>query len=168
MGTGCSRRKICTEPGAIVDDTPLDWQLVTFPGEAEHQPSPTTSGSENRRLRSLSTARGRWIRARLKIKLLRRFRILWSRAGSWLNLHPVGTVDQNTRDKAARAWAGSNPHPFQYERAVLPCIATSTPALRKTAIGYWRETFGHRSLIGGGASTCPANTHLAACERLHF
>jgi hypothetical protein len=39
MGTNCSRSKICTESSADVDDTLLDWQLVTLPEEVEHQPA---------------------------------------------------------------------------------------------------------------------------------
>ena len=118
MGTNCSRRKICAESSADVDDLLLDWQLVTLPEEVEHQPSSAPIESGSRRLRSLSSARGRWIRARIKIKLLCRFRVLWSRTGSWLNLHPAGTVSQDIRKRASRVWASQG-------RAILNQFNTS-------------------------------------------
>ena len=105
MGISCSRRKFCAETITDSDDTLQEWHLVTFPREIEQPSSSSTDQNPGGRLRSLSAAQKRWIRARIKIKLLRRFRVLWSRTGSWLNLHPVGTVDQEIRQKASRVWA---------------------------------------------------------------
>ena len=106
MGVCCSRRREIDREDLTADDLLLDWHLVPLPRVRAHSAPLSTAGPENRRPRSLSSAKCRWVRARLKIKLLRRFRILWSRTGSWLNLHPVGTVDSYTRDRKARLWAG--------------------------------------------------------------
>jgi hypothetical protein len=136
MGTNCSRRRICTESSVDTDDTLLEWQLVTLLEEAEHQPSSTSAQSADRRLRSLSPAQRRWIRARIKIKLLRRFRVLWSRTGSWLNLHPVGTVNHETRTRASRVWASQGRailNQFNTSDLFSPAIPTIASSPSRTA-----------------------------------
>ena len=105
MGIICSHRRISAKIASDSDDNFEDWHLVTTTGEIDQSSASSTDQNPGGRLQSLSAAQKRWIRARIKIKLLRRFRVLWSRTGSWLNLHPVGTVDQKIRQKASRVWA---------------------------------------------------------------
>lgn len=78
----------------------------------------------------INPARARWLRARLKIALLQCIRRRWSRAGAWLNLHPVRgpvaervQVDPELRGRISRAWS--------------TCGSTLLPQYRS------KEIFGH-------------------------
>ena len=93
MGHSCSRRQ------QIVEVPPEDeWLLFNFPGIAQ---------ANIRKVVRLYVSSGRknWIRLTSKIALLRHLRIRWSRAGSWLNLNPLGTVRTALRQRVSRAWA---------------------------------------------------------------
>ena len=117
MGPSCSRRKsadISERRGT--DD---DWYLIELPkGIQTRTPGHQLSGSP-RAPTHISRPRGRWIKAVLKIRLLRQFRIRWARTGAWLNLHPrgAGTAPPEQRAIASRLWAAGG-------RAILQQYAT--------------------------------------------
>jgi hypothetical protein len=142
MSTSCSRKRSYQEPLAAADDTFQEWFLVTLPEETADRNDTAASGRRAGRLWSLSRAQGRWIRARLKIKLLRRFRTLWTE--SWLNLHSEGTVDRKVRDTAAHVWAASG-------KAILIRFNTSDLFLPLIRIER-RRTAGPRQNTGGRPS----------------
>ena len=88
-------------------NSPADWLVGTARIQARAQASRTLA------LRLLvNPARARWLRARLKIALLQCLRRRFSRAGAWLNLHPVRgpvtervQVDPELRGRISRTWS---------------------------------------------------------------
>ena len=117
MGPSCSRRKSAdSSEGRGTDD---DWCQFELPKDIQDRtPEHQLSGSP-RAPTYISLPRGRWIKAVLKIRLLRQFRIRWSRTGAWLNLHPRGavTAPPEQRAVASRLWAADG-------RAILQRYAT--------------------------------------------
>ena len=103
MGLGCSRRGQSENILEASPESYEDWILI--PSSEDHrnsigeQPPGATL--------PLSRAKALWIRAILKIWFLRRLRVLWSRAGSWLNLCRPGSVEPGVRSRIASWWAGS-------------------------------------------------------------
>ena len=107
MGPCCSRGR----SAHTIEDQGIDhdWCLIELPEDIQERIL------EYRPLRQptrLSGTRSRWVRAILKIRLLKVFRIRWSRTGAWLNLHPRGArtgspgfVPPEQRAIAARLWA---------------------------------------------------------------
>ena len=93
-------------------NSPADWFVRTARIQERAQESRALA------LRLLvNPARARWLRARLKIALLQCLRRRFSRAGAWLNLHPVRgpvaervQVDPELRGRISRTWStcGSN------------------------------------------------------------
>ena len=79
-------------------EEPAKWEIVDLP------PNPG-GAAQGFGLSRISPARCHWIVATVKIALLRRLRIRWSRLGSWFNLNPRGTANPAIRDRAALVWA---------------------------------------------------------------
>ena len=104
-------------------NSPADWFVRTARIQERAQESRALA------LRLLvNPARARWLRARLKIALLQCLRRRWSRAGAWLNLHPVRgpvaervQVDPELRGRIARTWStsGSNLLPQYRSREIF-------------------------------------------------
>ena len=90
------------------DSSPSDWFVRT----ARSQQRAKESRESALRL-IVNPARANWLRARLKVALLQCLRRRWSRAGAWLNLHPVRErpiaervpVDPALRGRISRTWA---------------------------------------------------------------
>ena len=101
MGPCCSRGR----SARTVEDqgTDHDWCLIELPEDTQGR----IRGYRPIRPIRLSRPRSRWVRAILKIRLLKQFRVRWSRTGAWLNLHPRegGTAPPGQRAIAARLWA---------------------------------------------------------------
>jgi hypothetical protein len=100
--------------------------LIEFPEEIQRRVIQFAAA------RPLSAAKKRWIVAVLKLRILREFRVRWSRLGSWLNLHPAASLPSAAaadRAGAARRWAGSGRAILvQYQTANL--FARTRPARR--------------------------------------
>ena len=136
MGPTCSRRKSAEHqqqqhlqqlqyhPGEEGGSTDDNWYLIELPKDVfvetpRHQLQGSPRAPTHIACPKIAKNRGRWIKAVLKIRLLRQFRIRWSRTGAWLNLHPrgAGTAPPEQRAVASRLWAADG-------RAILQRYAT--------------------------------------------
>ena len=137
MGPTCSRRKSAEQqqqqhlqqqqqhhPGEGGGSTNDNWCLIELPKDVlvetpRHQLQGSPRAPTHIACPKIAKNRGRWIKAVLKIRLLRQFRIRWSRTGAWLNLHPrgAGTAPPEQRAVASRLWAADG-------RAILQRYAT--------------------------------------------
>ena len=140
MGPTCSRRKSAdtSEEEEKADD---NWCLIELPkDDLDRTPRQQLSGSPRAPTHSacprIAKNRERWIKAVLKIRLLRQFRIRWSRTGAWLNLHPrgAGTVPPEQRAVASRLWAADGRAVLQ-RYATRQLFATVVPRNRLTKSG---------------------------------
>ena len=103
MGLNCSRKTRSTSISE--EDAADDWLLIALPEDILERVLEYQISSSFRAPTPISSARGRWIRAVLKVRLLRHFRLRWSRAGAWLNTNPIGSVPQDQRALVSRLWA---------------------------------------------------------------
>ena len=84
------------------------WILIALPAGSPEPAIQSLAGRQpSGATLALTRARGLWIRAVLKLRLLRRVRVLWSQAGSWLNLYRPGNADPGRRAVIARWWTGA-------------------------------------------------------------
>ena len=103
MGSLCAKRQRETEHLS-------DWELIEpFPEDVQrHIAALIPLNPIQRFAAELRNRQGlrRWIRAVFKILLIRRLRIRWSQAGSWLNVYRRGpAVNAALRERVSRAWA---------------------------------------------------------------
>jgi len=148
MGPTCSRRRSVDQLQQLQhlsdkerEETKDDWCLIELarddPAETPRRQLRGSPRAPTHTARpTIAKNRGRWIQAALKIRLLRQFRIRWSRTGAWLNLNPrgAGTSLAEQRAVASKLWSVDG-------RAILQrystrhLFATVVPASRLTRSG---------------------------------